>query len=128
MERPEMAARQRLAELLEAKRAADNHGPPLSAAQAADFRLLRLLYPSRKPPERTEITLADHKFLNLPIAEDTNSPLTRSPRRPPSSSPEPDLKDELHDDEVVGLPPYCTIDRELSEKRGRTILKWTFET
>jgi hypothetical protein len=129
IEGPEMAARRRLVELRKKKRAADKgYGPPLSAAQAADFRLLTLLYPSPKPRERTEIVLVDHPFLNLPITEDTNLPLTRSPRRPASSSPEPDLKDELLDDEIVGLPPYCTIDRELSEKRGRTILKWTFET
>jgi hypothetical protein len=129
MQGPEMAARRRLADLLEAKRAADKgYGSPLSAAQAADFRLLTLLYPSPKPPERTEIMVVDHPFLNLPIAEDINLPSTRSPRRPASSSPKPDLEDELLDDEIVGLPPYCTIDRELSEKRGRTILKWTFET
>ena len=43
-EGPEMAARWRLAHLLEAKRAADRScGPPLTAAQKADFRLLTAL-------------------------------------------------------------------------------------
>jgi hypothetical protein len=129
MQGPEVAARLRLQELQEKKRAADKgYGPPLTAVQEAAFRLLTLLYPSPKLPERTEIMVADHPFLDLPIAEDTNLLLTRSPRRPALSSPEPNLEDELHEDEVVGLPPFCTIDRELSEKRGRTILKWTFET
>src|SRR5262249_48853925 len=63
IEGPEMAARQRLAELLEAKRAADKgYGPRLSAAQKADFRLLKLLYPRPRRPEPSEIILADHPF------------------------------------------------------------------
>jgi hypothetical protein len=31
---------------------------------------------------------------------------------------------EFDDDK---LPPYCTIDRELSDKLGRTVRKWTYE-
>ena len=46
-EGPEVAARQRLADLCAKKRAADNQGPPLTHAQAASFRLLTLLYSSR---------------------------------------------------------------------------------
>jgi hypothetical protein len=60
---PEMAARQRLAELRQSKRAADRgHGPLLTPAQKAAFRLLTLLYPAAPRPEPDERTLAEHPF------------------------------------------------------------------
>ncbi len=50
-----MAARQRLAELQEKKRAADKgYGPPFTPAQQAAFRLLTLLYPPSPNPWRQQ--------------------------------------------------------------------------
>jgi hypothetical protein len=68
--------------------------------------------------------VADHPFLDLPIAEDTNLPL-HAPKRLVSSSPKPAVEEDF--EEFVEVPPFCTIDRELSEKKGRTILKYTYE-
>jgi hypothetical protein len=47
---PEVSARQRLANLRDKKRVADNGGPPLTAAQETLFRFLTLLYPSPPRP------------------------------------------------------------------------------
>jgi hypothetical protein len=52
LEGPEIAARRRLADLREGKRAADRgYGPPLTPAQEAALRLLALLYSLPRPPE-----------------------------------------------------------------------------
>ena len=70
MEGPEIAARKRLADLRERKRAADKeYGPPLSHAEATTFRYLALLYP---PPRRhiDEQALAEHWLLGLPVEEE----------------------------------------------------------
>lgn len=71
-EGPEVAARQRLADLCAKKRAADNQGPPLTHAQAASFRLLTLLYSN--PRETDEKTKAEHAFWNLPVISDEPAP------------------------------------------------------
>jgi len=47
-------------------------------------------------------------------------------QRPASTKPQPD-SDEDFVEFADSLPPYCTIDRELSAKKGRTVLKWTYE-
>ena len=123
---PEMASRLRLAELRQKKSVADNrYGPPFTAAQAAAFRLLTLLYPQPPKPEASEIILADHPFLNLPIAEHDNLSSLHSSKRPVSSSPKPDIEEDFV--EFAEVPPFCTVDRELSAKKGRLILKWTYE-
>ena len=124
---PENAARYRLAELREKKRAADKrYGPPFTPAQDAAFRVLTLLYPPSPNPEPSEIFLADHPFRDLLVVNDDTSS-RKAPKRPASTRPQPDS-----DDDFVEFgdfpPPFCTIDRELSAKRGRTILKWTYET
>jgi hypothetical protein len=60
------------------------------------------------------MVLAEHPFRDLPVADDDAA-----------SSPKSD--DEFVEFDDDKLPPYCTIDRELSEKTGRTVLKWTYE-
>ena len=123
---PEMAVRLRLAELREKKRAADKgYSPPFTLAQKAAFRLLTLLYPPPQRSEPSEIILADHPFLDLPIAEDDNLSVLHSSKRPVSSSPKPDIEEDFV--EFVEVPPFCTVDRELSDKKGRLILKRTHE-
>jgi hypothetical protein len=63
---PEIAARRRLADLRESKRAADRgYGPPLPPAQEAALRLLALLYPLPRPPKPDDKTLAEHPFADL---------------------------------------------------------------
>jgi hypothetical protein len=121
-EGPEMAARQRLAKLREKKRA---YGPQLTRTQEPAFRLLTLLYPPSPNPQPDEITLADHPFRDLPIAKDDTLSSPKPPKRPTSTSPEPDPDKDFI--EFVEIPPYCTVDRELSEKKGRLILKFTYE-
>ena len=122
IEGPEMAARQRLAKLREKKRA---YGPQLTRTQEPAFRLLTLLYPPSPNPQPDEITLADHPFRDLPIAKDDTLSSPKPPKRPTSTSPEPDPDKDFI--EFVEIPPYCTVDRELSEKKGRLILKFTYE-
>lgn len=63
---PEVAARIRLKDPREKKRAADaKHGPQLTLAQETTLRFLTLLYPSRPRPT-DEITIAEHPFQDLP--------------------------------------------------------------
>jgi hypothetical protein len=87
--------------------------------------LLTLLYPQPPKPDSSEIILADHPFLDLPIAEDDNLSALHSSKRPVSSSPKPDIEEDFV--EFVEVPPFCTVDRELTDKKGRLILKWTYE-
>ena len=61
---PEMAARERLAELRKRK------SPLLTPAQKATVRLLTLLYPAPPRPEPDERTLAEHPFQDLPVVEE----------------------------------------------------------
>jgi hypothetical protein len=126
IEGPEMAARYRLAELREKKRAADKrYGPPFTPAQDAAFRVLTLLYPPLPNPEPSEIQLADHPFRDLPAADYDTVSSRKAPKRPASTNPQPDPDEDFV--EFVDVPPFATVDRELSEREGRTILKWTYE-
>ena len=69
-----LAALQRLTDLRQKKRAADNAGQPLTHQQEATFRFLALLYPSKPRPSQREEILAEHSFQNLPISEGKPSP------------------------------------------------------
>ena len=59
---PEVSARQRLANLRDKKRVADNGGPLLTAAQKTMFRFLTLLYPSPPRPSPNKIMIEQHPF------------------------------------------------------------------
>jgi len=59
---PEVSARQRLANLRDKKRVADNGGPPLTAAQETMFRFLTLLYPSPPRPSPSKEMIEQHPF------------------------------------------------------------------
>jgi hypothetical protein len=123
----EMAARRRLKELRKSKRAADEGwGPLITPAQQAAFRLLTLLYPLPPNPKPDESTLADHPFRDLRVADDDTVSSPKAPQRPASTLPQPDPDDDFVEFDDTP-PPFCTIDRELSAKKGRTILKWTYE-
>jgi hypothetical protein len=125
---PEMGARHRLAELRKKKRAANGGwGPPFTPTQQAEFRLLTLLYPPSPNPRPSEAELADHPFRGPPGADGYMVPSRRPPQGPASTRPEPKSDEEFVEFDDDKLPPYCTIDRELSEKIGRTVLKWTYE-
>jgi hypothetical protein len=125
---PEMAARYRSAELREKEHAAKKgYGPAFTLAQQAAFRLLTLLYPPPPNPGLGELELAEHPFRDLPVADDETVPSRRPPQGPASAKPEPESDEEFVEFDDDKLPPYCTIDRELSEKKGRTVLKWTYE-
>jgi hypothetical protein len=80
---PEIAARERLADLRQKKRAADYGGPRLTHAEEATSRFLALLYPW---PPRTidERTLAEHPFHDLP-AEIENATLETTEVKPEGS-------------------------------------------
>ena len=68
--------------------------------------------------------LADHPFRHVMTLCHRLSRRDGQHRRVRNLIPDEDFVE--FDTDV--LPPYCTIDRELSVKRGRTILKWTYET
>ena len=81
IEGPENAARCRLPELREKKRAADKgYGPPFPPAQLAALRVLTLLYPPPPNSEPSEMFLADHPFRGN---DTVSSP--KPPRRPAST-------------------------------------------
>ena len=64
---PEVAARRRLNDLREKKRAADRkYGPPLTPAQETTLRFLTLLYPLPPRPSPDERTIAEHPFQDFP--------------------------------------------------------------
>jgi hypothetical protein len=66
---PEAAARRRLRDLREKKRAADGkRGPPVTPAQETTLRFLTLLYPLPPRPSPDERTIAEHLFQHLPPA------------------------------------------------------------
>jgi hypothetical protein len=113
---PEMAARYRLAELREKK---GRYGPPpLTPAQDAAFRVLTLLYPRAPNPEPSEIFLAEHPFRDLPVPGDDPASSPKPPKRPASTNPQPNPDEDFV--EFVDVLPFATVDRELSEKKGRT--------
>jgi hypothetical protein len=119
---PEMAAKRRLAQLDKSKRAANGGwGPPLTPAQRANLRLLTLLYPQKSP------SLREHIFRDSPVADDDTVLSQHPSQRPASTNLQPDSNERLVEFIEDRLPPYCTVDRELSEKKGRRVLKWTFE-
>jgi hypothetical protein len=128
---PEMAARHRLAKLQKKEYAAKKgHGAPFTPAQKADFRLLTLLYhsPSAKLSEElTEMVLAEHPFRDLPVADDDAASSSKLAQRLGSTRPEPESDEEFVEFDDDKLPPYCTIDRDLSDRLGTTVLKWTYE-
>jgi hypothetical protein len=106
---PEVRARKRL-HLLTAKERSHRlaYMPPLTPWEKGELKLLAILY----PPDVPEVD-RDHE-----ATLERNSAFSKFP---PDSIPDPE-------EDGFRLPPYCAVDRELSEKRGRTILKWTFET
>jgi hypothetical protein len=128
---PEAVAKQRLAKLREKNHAADRrcerYGPPLTPAEQADFRLLTLLYPLQPPPKPGELTLAEHPFREKPVGDADTVASGKVTQRPAPTKSQTDPDEELVEFDDDKLPPYCTIDRELSEKKGRTVLKWTYE-
>jgi hypothetical protein len=125
---PEMTARHRLAELREKEHAAKKgYGPPFTPAQQAEFRLLALLYPPPPNPQPSEIELAEHPFRDPPVADGYTVPSRRQLQGPASTRPQPKADEEFVEFDDDKLPPYCTIDRELSDKLGKTVFKWTYE-
>jgi hypothetical protein len=81
---PEMAAKQRLAQLREKKRASDGGwGPPLTPAQHAAVRFLTLLYPLPPQPRYSATELADPLFWDSLVADDATVSSRRVPQRPP---------------------------------------------
>jgi hypothetical protein len=69
--------------------------------------------------------LADHPFLDLRIAEDDHVSARPSPKQRASLSPKSDVEEDF--EEFAPIPPHCAIDREVSERKGRTVLKFWYE-
>jgi hypothetical protein len=119
----EMNGRERLAALQHKRRAAKGGcGPRLSAAQKALRRVLMLLYP--RPHTETEIDPDNPPFRDMPIAEDRASAYP-APKQPTSPSPQSAMDQDF--EEFGPCPPFCAVDREMSEKKGRTVLKFWYE-
>jgi hypothetical protein len=99
---PEIAARRRLADLRESKRAADRgYGPPLTPAQEAALRLLALLYSLPRPPKPDDETLAEHPFADLEDFEefvDVPPFVSGNPNYPPEERG-PDFSDRTKNPE-----------------------------
>jgi hypothetical protein len=119
----EMNARAQLTALQNKQRAAKRgYGPPLNAEQKAVRRALMLLYP--QPHYKTEFAPDDHPFFDLPIADEGASDVHA---RTQATSPRPRSAADNDFDEFAPCPPFCAVDRELSEKKGRTVLKFWYE-
>ena len=69
--------------------------------------------------------LAEHPFRDLLVADDDTVSSPNPPKRPASTSPQPDPDEEFV--EFADIPPFCTVDHELSAKKGRRIFKYTYE-
>jgi hypothetical protein len=119
----EMRAREHLNALQEERRAADEqYGPRLSAEGRALWRALTLLYPP--PHNETTCDPDSHPFLDLPFTDEHAS--ARGPRQEPTkSNPQSAANHEF--EEFAPCPPFCAVDQEMSEKKGRTILKFWYE-
>jgi hypothetical protein len=118
-----MNSRERLAALQHKQRAAKgSYGPRLSAAQKAPRRALMLLYP--RPHHTIQPDPDNHPFLDLPFAD--NRVPTPHPRKQPIS-PTPQSAADKDFEEFAHCPRFCAVDREISEKKGRTVLKFWYE-
>jgi hypothetical protein len=142
---PEARARARLRVLKDKERLHRRaNGLPPSPWEKGELKVLTTFY----PPEILEVDPDHEAFLErhsifseyaldsdvfsveqrfVPAPERTQAPTSKAAAQSHDPEPEPEPLLDLEEDSP-GLPPFCTIDRELSEKRGRTILKWTFET
>jgi hypothetical protein len=69
--------------------------------------------------------LADHPFRDLPVADNDTVSSPKPPKQPASTGPQPNPDEDFV--EFGDVPPFCTVDSELSAKKGRMILKWTYE-
>jgi hypothetical protein len=145
---PEAQARARL-RLLKDKERIHGNERPLSPWEKGQLSVLTVLH----PPEIPELN-ADHEaflerqsiFSECPLDTDGfpieyHRPVCPAPERIPEPTseaaatqpddpgpqprPQPDLEEDF--EEFVALPPFCTVDRELSAKKGRLVLKWTYE-
>jgi hypothetical protein len=109
LEGPEIAARRRLADLRESKRAADHrYGPPLTPAQEAALRLLALLYPSPRPPKMDDSPLTEHPFADLEDFEEfVDAPpfVIGNPNYPPEERG-PVCADLEDFEESADVPPF----------------------
>jgi hypothetical protein len=109
LEGPEIAARRRLADLRESKRAADRgYGPPLTPAQEAALRLLALLYPLPRPPKLDDSPLTEHPFVDLEDFEEfVDAPpfVIGNPNYPPEERG-PVCADLEDFEESVDVPPF----------------------
>jgi hypothetical protein len=118
----EMKGRERLATLRDKERAAKRgYGPPLSEAQKALARALALFSPL---PHREIGPDLDYDPLELPVVDD-GGPAPLEPKQPPPPTPPSVTDDDF--EEFGACPPFCDVDREVSEKKGRTVLKWWYE-
>ena len=127
------------------------NGRPLSPWEKGELNVLTILYlPEIREPNADHEAFLERRsiFSECPLDSDGfpieyHRPVCPPPERireptseaaaaqPDDPGPQPQPQADLiaeDFEEFVALPPFCTIDRELSEKRGRTILKWTFET
>jgi hypothetical protein len=116
---------------------------PLSPWEKGLLSFLTVLY----PPEILELN-ADHEafleresiFSECPLDSDgfameyhrpvcpapTSEAAGAQPDDPgPQPEPEPDLEEDF--EEFVEVPRFCTVDRELSAREGRLVLKWMNE-
>jgi hypothetical protein len=118
IEGPENAARCRLPELREKKRAADKgYGPPFPPAQLAALGVLTLLYPPPPNPEPSEMFLADHPFRHNDTA---SSP--KPPRRPASTNPQAHPDEDFV--EFAFVPPHCRVNPNYPQEGERLIWSW----
>jgi hypothetical protein len=119
---PESSNRERLSLLRESQRAArGGYGPRLSARQKTMLRLLKLLYPATK--SGSAINKDTSEFAGWAIEKSIAS--AQDSNLPPSQASSSALGDDL--EEFAQYPRYCALDRELSDKKGRTVIKYWFE-
>jgi hypothetical protein len=120
--------------------------PPLSPWEKGELKVLTILYPPALNADREAFLERESIFSECPFDSDGypleyGRPVCPAPEAistPPSEAaaaqpddpgpqlqPEPAQEEDF--EEFVPVPPFCTIDRELSDKKGRLVLKYTFE-
>ena len=68
------------------------------------------------------MSLAEHPFRDLLVADDDTVSSPNPPKRPASTSPEPDLEEDFV--EFAEVPPFCTVDPNYPQEGERLIWSW----
>ena len=126
----EAQARTRLRRLKDKARIQRQANQPLNPGEKCELHFLTILYPPEIPAlnaNHEAFLERESIFSECPFDSDGfpieyHRPVCPAPERVRAPEPEPDAEKDFQ--EFVVVPRFCTVDRELSAKDGRLVLKW----